>query len=801
MNIIDFLNQNKIKWEPINIKFGFKKDGKPDKSPAYVGSNSKYGYMPKTSDFNPKNNDPDNIRIKPKELKRRQELLQITDYIGIDTFVIQQIDIDEIAITEEKKNEIINNNPYFLSVKKQLPHVFVMLQDKQNYNNKIYIDKEKNELLNGQWGWAHKDTIIFNAENVINIYSPVNIKMPPHCDISQQLCNIEPMITTVENKIIDKVEDGPTFKFPPIITNEVKPIAKIDNIPTLLTMLNDNRLKYNDWVKIGMIIKNSNGDIKDWVQWSRRSIHFDERECYEKWNTFNHNTKLTLGTLKAFAKEDSPEDYHFHYKVITRKCLTDYDVATVIHKFLRKKYVCIVNAKDKGMWYHFRNHRWYNCGGSQFSIDISTIIYDEYMRVYKEILKEIDTTSNEEIKKEISKEAVAFLKVAKSLKSNSSKSNFQTQAQTLFAKTEDEFFLKLNENPWLIGFENGIFDLKNNVFRDGKPDDFVTFTTGYNYDPAVNLVKRQEILNIIYSIFENQDDATAFLHSIAHTICGIRNKEKFTIWIGRGGNGKGFIKKIISLVFGNYFREIDSNQITDPTNCKSKANSELAQLRGVRNVITSEPDENEAIQSNKIKLFTGNDEVTARQLYGESFTFKPQFYLTLQTNGKCELSKFDGGMIRRIMMIDFPFNFVPEPKLSFERKINENLKTIVEEDIDFKNQFMLLLLETFNATRGNFEPSPNMLDITKEYLAEQNDVLDFINNIYIATNNEKDKVKTLDMLNEYKEFTQNKIMTSKKFVEQLKINNIPYKKCHGIMKVIGYKLKCNACFIVDDDEL
>jgi len=51
---------------------------------------------------------------------------------------------------------------------------------------------------------------------------------------------------------------------------------------------------------------------------------------------------------------------------------------------------------------------------------------------------------------------------------------------------------KLDTNPYLMCFTNGVVDFKNKVFRQGYPQDYITKTTGipyikYNYDEQKDL--------------------------------------------------------------------------------------------------------------------------------------------------------------------------------------------------------------------------------------------------------------------------------------------------------------------------
>ena len=47
--------------------------------------------------------------------------------------------------------------------------------------------------------------------------------------------------------------------------------------------------------------------------------------------------------------------------------------------------------------------------------------------------------------------------------------------------TKRDFTKKLDSNTNLIGFENGIYNLEKFEFRDGKQEDCVTLSVGYDY--------------------------------------------------------------------------------------------------------------------------------------------------------------------------------------------------------------------------------------------------------------------------------------------------------------------------------
>ena len=65
------------------------------------------------------------------------------------------------------------------------------------------------------------------------------------------------------------------------------------------------------------------------------------------------------------------------------------------------------------------------------------------------------------------------------LKKTTDKNNIMREAKELFY---DESFLdEQDNNPYLLGFSNGIYDFREGVFRAGRPEDYVVKSTNIDY--------------------------------------------------------------------------------------------------------------------------------------------------------------------------------------------------------------------------------------------------------------------------------------------------------------------------------
>lgn len=78
---------------------------------------------------------------------------------------------------------------------------------------------------------------------------------------------------------------------------------KQDLLP-LLSYIDPAALNYQEWVNVGMALKQEGYTAADWDSWSRRdAARYRVGECFKKWTTFQGNSKpVAAGTLVEMAK-------------------------------------------------------------------------------------------------------------------------------------------------------------------------------------------------------------------------------------------------------------------------------------------------------------------------------------------------------------------------------------------------------------------------------------------------------------------------------------------------------------------
>ena len=85
------------------------------------------------------------------------------------------------------------------------------------------------------------------------------------------------------------------------------------DLTELLKYINPSTLDYQEWVNVGMALKEEGYTASDWDSWSRNDTRYKSGECFRKWGTFNSEggSLVTGGTIYEYAKRDCREISNF----------------------------------------------------------------------------------------------------------------------------------------------------------------------------------------------------------------------------------------------------------------------------------------------------------------------------------------------------------------------------------------------------------------------------------------------------------------------------------------------------------
>lgn len=219
---------------------------------------------------------------------------------------------------------------------------------------------------------------------------------------------------------------------------------------------------------------------------------------------------------------------------------------------------------------------------------------------------------------------------------------------------EDAHITQLDMNKGLIGFTNGVFDINARNFRNGRPQDYISVSTGYEFDHEDDIEVQKDLMNFILSITNTPDELLKLLKGSLYGI-------NFPVFLtGCGRNGKGTLMALMASTLGNYYYEPSIETIKKG----KKERIDNGSFQKARMVVSSAGKEDMKKINHKLKNWDG------------------QYALWFQTN----LTNIDHEHVH------LPFNFVTNPLLPNEKQCNRQIKEKFINDKRYAQQWMRILL-------------------------------------------------------------------------------------------------------------
>jgi P4 family phage/plasmid primase-like protien len=577
------------------------------------------------------------------------------------------------------------------------------------------------------------------------------------------------------------------------------PNCDIKKARMLTSLLSSNRAKsYSTWIEVGFCLHNIDDLLlDDWIEFSQKSPdNFKEGECEKLWLGFKYEG-LSIGSLYRWAKEDNPEAYsdfllnELDDIIKSSLSFTSYAVAKVFYELNKYQYICTSVSKKK--WYEFVGHRWTPMDEANSIIKkLNTELADSYIKLAIAFNNKALVSADDERKRLLNNSQIAN-KIANKLREMSFKKNIIAELAIIYY--DPRFMEKLDENRYLIGFDNGIYDLKNGYFRNGRPEDFVSMTTNCDY---IKYSKSNESIQAVYHFFEQIQPEFEMreylLTKLSSFLEGIQRDQKFEIWTGTGANGKGRILKLVLDSFGDYACTIPITLLTKPRADSNSCTPALAMTKGKRCCAFQEPENDDKIYVGHMKNITGGDKLMARSLYSDPVEFYPQFKTILACNKLPDVPSADGGTWRRIRVVPFEMKFVDKPTETFHRKKIDNIDDLITE---WRSGFMSILTEKYKSyIKNGIDEPPKVLLQTNEYQNNSDVFMEYIGDNILSTDY-KDYISFSDLWEDFKKWYResNRPDNKKPVKSDLKaeMENRLGKLRNG--KFIGYRFKTN----LDDD--
>lgn len=544
--------------------------------------------------------------------------------------------------------------------------------------------------------------------------------------------------------------------------------TEIELIDQLLELLSINRTEdRNEWILVGWILFNvfqgSQDGFKLWCRFSQKCPDkFELKSCVYEWNRMEKRD-ISVGSLKYMAKIDSPERYSELMSEFMKPHLTrsmdlngsHNDIAKALYQKYDSDFVCAsIQFKT---WYQFDDHIWKKL---EEGITLRQKLSDEVVQLYLDMKSVLDNDyrkfRKEEDGEKRAKDTESRIKLVMSmigkLKNAMFKNNIMRECMEVFYN--GSFQRKLDANPYVIAFQNGVYDLQNHEFRGGRPSDYISLKMPIHYksDFSMSHPTVKAVIDFFVKIFPDKTVREYFMNLSSEIFIGGNQSKIFQIWTGEGDNGKSVTQILFEKMLGPYSIKLPTSLITGKRTQSSSASPELVRAgNGVRMATLQEPDQKDILNIGIIKELSGNDTFFARGLYSQGQEVTPMFKLILICNEPPKIPHNDRATWNRIRVIPFESTFTDDAPDSWEEQLLQKKfpkdKDFADKIPDMVEAFAWLLLNTLKYKKKILREPEKVLVATNKYRNKNDIYKQFIDEFILV-----DKESVIDLTTLYGTF-------------------------------------------------
>lgn len=535
------------------------------------------------------------------------------------------------------------------------------------------------------------------------------------------------------------------FELKPVITKKIKIknatktdyVEKDDkDLKILIDCLKTERANnYDDWYKIGMILKNENADVSLFHYFSKKSDKYNEIETNNKWESFKGDG-LSVSSLHYYAKYDNLELYAEKFLNIYKVNLYDpMFTSGLIAEYFKKLFSDKFVYCD-GILYYFNGIYW-KCddkNNSFLNLFISNELHKNLVTyAYTNLkLNTENKTIDEEMRTIINNKLIQLQTNICSLKKIGVRKAFIEDIIIHITNNE----IKFDEKPLLFAFENKIYDLVKGDFTEPNPKDYISLSCGYEYKDINDFDdKKKDLLEIINKILPEPEIRDFYLTILSTGLSGIQ-LQNFFISTGIGGNGKSVVDTLMLKTTGNYGYKIPNTVLLNPI--KEGPNPQVFCINKKRFILATEPSDKYKVCCSTIKELTGDKTLNVRDNYSSKCGINLSLTLLMECNNLPLLDESTEAMLRRVIAIEFKSRFLSSERYELEKDEPNTYKGdpyFSGDDFinEYKQVFFMILSDYFKIFKDNKFTLPSTPEDCKnktmEYMSVSDNIYDWFDNI------------------------------------------------------------------------
>ena len=455
------------------------------------------------------------------------------------------------------------------------------------------------------------------------------------------------------------------------IARHLLPLLRAERFYTKYYWLDIGRLLYN-------ITSGSTDGLDLWIKYSGPAVHHMCRSLYPNIGS----TPLTVKTLAWYTQCDNRVAYDEWHRAWCHEALTTAlsclhaDVAKAVYRVFWLEYIC--PNSEKNLWYKFNGTRFERLDNA---MDLRKDITSKFISIYEGMRAEASLKIFTELqgrdaqKKELEAFIAQIGGLIRKLKSEGYKSVLIKAAHEFF---HIKSFTQISDSdPNKTGWNNCVVEICDGVAypRPGKPEDFITMTTGISYrndlywdHPVV-----KKLMLWLGKAFVDPELLKYFKKDVASFLYGRNSEKYFRVWTGDTDNSKSMIVKLLECSLGDYIFNIPVSVFTAKPFSSSGPNPEIAQGKSCHVGVISEPDTDEDFRNGVIKRMSGGDSYFARKLNEDGGKIISTYKPILQCNRIPNIPNVDRATMNRWFILPFLSTWTENPPATEEARYQRRL--------------------------------------------------------------------------------------------------------------------------------
>lgn len=749
--------------------------------------------------------------------------------IDIDDKTISWDDIPDILKTcpfTKSRTKILPH--FFLKIKGIDNENFKCNENNLESNNLIFA---KGELLNVAV-WEKIDGFIYNYDITSGIpefdFNDIKFLFKQHIidKISKYITdqnNFSDELTTIniwkkdDNVTKDTTDDKET---PEDYDDNISDITDFNEYDTskndlfrqIYPLYSEERISnYSSWWKLSVAIYNYFGDEQGKILWKEMSSKYNhskkltneiEQQNQQIWNDIikyskDEGKKLGFKSLLEAAEQDnkiqydivminqqSEEEINITKNLSLQNMITEMNEAEYARIYFNIKKTKIKLSPDHQHIFLFDNSTtlW-----RKDNIDKPILLRNDILHIaelyikksikliYKNIdqLIDNDDKNTKENRNMLQKKLGSMMKLKVSLSKYNIQKNLCNIVIGFLVNKNDVVQFDINkEQHFNIHFQNGVYELKNKLFRKRRFNDYVTKILPYNYveKDKIPLNIHNEVENFYTKIQPKKEQRDFTLGFLAYCLTGSINLQICKINVGyTASNGKTTEIKIHNKAFPIYTAKLDNN--TFAINNKKKHKSILKCLtEPIRLAYMEELDAK--FDADFFKDWVDGSNIVCEIMYGTEIQNAIQAKLMTTSNKDFNIN-VDAGVLRRGKMQMYNSKFVDENE-DVEKHIylkEEGFENKFDNDL-YKNAYFHLLINYVDKLVIPKTNTEEFQDVCKE---QEADFYDILEENFLITRSKNDFVMKEDICKVF-EISTKDTNAFKNISNKLKQNGLTYDK-------------------------